>query len=103
MPAELLLSRHAPPAYNPLLYSSLMVTTTPAISNISVNQKTIRPCLSSGSLEIDGLLKNADTDCCDSNKRKKKVVFADDRGRPLTQVKTFYKILFPTISKKNFK
>lgn len=78
MPTELILG-HSPPVYSPLLYSSLMVTT----SNRSVPPR-IRPCLSVGSLNLDGLLKNTNDVI---NKRKKRVVFADDRGRPLTEVR----------------
>lgn len=75
---------HSPPVYGSLLYSSLMVT-TPPIANRSVPPQ-IRPCLASGSLQLAGLLKSND-DAANNNKRnKKRVVFADDRGRPLTQV-----------------
>ncbi|EFN83632.1 hypothetical protein EAI_06582 [Harpegnathos saltator] len=74
MPTELLLG-HSPPVYNPLLYSPLVVT-APSITNRSVPPR-IRPCLSSGSLTLDALR---------NNKQKKRVVFADDRGHPLTQV-----------------
>lgn len=75
MPAELIL--HSPPVYSPLLYGPLMVT-APTITSRSVPPR-IRPCLSSGSLSLD-TLRNSD------GKQKKRVVFADDRGRPLTQV-----------------
>ena len=83
MPAELILG-HSPPVYSPLLYSSLIVT-NPPMSNRSVPPR-IRPCLSSGSLNLDGLLKNSNDVI---NKRKKRVVFADDRGRPLTEVSSY--------------
>jgi protein phosphatase 1 regulatory subunit 3A/B/C/D/E len=86
IPSELLLG-HSPPVYGSLLYSSLMVT-TPPIANRSVPPQ-IRPCLATGghSLQLGGLLKTND-DATNNNKRnKKKVVFADDRGRPLTQVR----------------
>ncbi|XP_046143198.1 protein phosphatase 1 regulatory subunit 3C-B isoform X2 [Osmia bicornis bicornis] len=81
MPAELLLG-HSPPVYSPLLYSPLVVT-APPITSRSVPPR-IRPCLSSGSLAIDSIRNNNDGS---NNKQKKKVVFADDRGRPLTQVR----------------
>ncbi|XP_058797898.1 protein phosphatase 1 regulatory subunit 3C-like isoform X2 [Phymastichus coffea] len=82
IPSELLLG-HSPPVYGSLLYSSLMVT-TPPISNRSVPPQ-IRPCLtSSHSLHL-GLLNGGDDACIKRN--KKRVVFADDRGRPLTQVR----------------
>lgn len=71
MPAELIL--HSPPVYSPLLYGPLVVT-APTITSRSVPPR-IRPCLSSGSLSLDN-----------DGRQKKKVVFADDRGRPLTQV-----------------
>lgn len=80
MPAELILG-HSPPVYSPLLYSPLVVT-APTITTRSVPPR-IRPCLSTGSLPLDSLKNNNDT----SNKQKKRVVFADDRGRPLTQVR----------------
>ncbi|XP_011497093.1 PREDICTED: protein phosphatase 1 regulatory subunit 3C-like [Ceratosolen solmsi marchali] len=81
-PSELLLG-HSPPVYGSLLYNSLMVT-TPSINNRSVPPQ-IRPCLASTSIHLDDLIKNNDVIC---NKRnKKRVVFADDRGRPLTQVR----------------
>lgn len=79
IPAELLLG-HSPPVYSSLLYSPLVVT-APTITSRSVPPR-IRPCLSSGSLAINNIRNNNDG----SNKQKKKVVFADDRGRPLTQV-----------------
>lgn len=72
MPAELIL--HSPPVYSPLLYGPLVVT-APTITSRSVPPR-IRPCLSSGSLSLDN-----------DGRQKKKVVFADDRGRPLTQVR----------------
>lgn len=75
MPAELIL--HSPPVYSPLLYGPLVVT-APTITSRSVPPR-IRPCLSSGSLSLDTLRNN-------DGKQKKRVVFADDRGRPLTQV-----------------
>lgn len=78
MPAELLLG-HSPPVYSSLLYSPLVA---PTIASRSVPPR-IRPCLSSGSLAIDSIRNNNDGG---SNKQKKRVVFADDRGRPLTQV-----------------
>ncbi|XP_014203319.1 protein phosphatase 1 regulatory subunit 3C-like [Copidosoma floridanum] len=91
IPAELLLG-HSPPVYGSLLYSSLMVT-TPPIANRTVPPQ-IRPCLTQGSLQLVGLLKgsssnNGNDDANNSNKQrnKKRVVFADDRGRPLTQVR----------------
>ncbi|XP_025074818.1 protein phosphatase 1 regulatory subunit 3B-B isoform X3 [Pogonomyrmex barbatus] len=77
MPAELIL--HSPPVYSPLLYSPLVVT-APTITSRSVPPR-IRPCLSSGSLPLDSLRSDG------SGKQKKRVVFADDRGRPLTQVR----------------
>lgn len=80
MPAELILG-HSPPVYSSLLYSPLVVT-APSITSRSVPPR-IRPCLSSGSLPIDSLRNSSDG----SNKQKKRVVFADDRGRPLTQVR----------------
>ncbi|KAL2712519.1 protein phosphatase 1 regulatory subunit 3C-B [Vespula squamosa] len=78
MPTELILG-HSPPVYNPLLYRPLV---TPTITTRSVPPR-IRPCLSTGSLPLDSLKNNNDS----SNKQKKRVVFADDRGRPLTQVR----------------
>ncbi|KOX80119.1 Protein phosphatase 1 regulatory subunit 3C-B [Melipona quadrifasciata] len=81
MPAELLLG-HSPPVYSSLLYSPLVVT-APTITSRSVPPR-IRPCLSSGSLAIDSIRNSSDGG---SNKQKKRVVFADDRGRPLTQVR----------------
>lgn len=75
MPAELIL--HSPPVYSSLLYGPLVVT-APTITNRSVPPR-IRPCLSTGSLPLDSLRNN-------DGKQKKRVVFADDRGRPLTQV-----------------
>lgn len=60
------------------------MVSTPPIANRSVPPR-IRPCLSVGSLNLDGLLKNSDDVI---HKRKKRVVFADDRGRPLTEVTT---------------
>ncbi|XP_012532747.1 protein phosphatase 1 regulatory subunit 3C-like isoform X1 [Monomorium pharaonis] len=75
MPAELIL--HSPPVYSPLLYGPLVVT-APTITSRS--SPRIRPCLSSGSLSLDSLRNN-------DGKQKKRVVFADDRGRPLTQVR----------------
>ncbi|XP_066582300.1 protein phosphatase 1 regulatory subunit 3C-like isoform X2 [Prorops nasuta] len=79
MPAELLLG-HSPPVYSSLLYSPLVVTGAP-IATRSVPPR-IRPCLSTGSLALDSL-RNSN----DGNRQKKRVVFADDRGRPLTQVR----------------
>ncbi|XP_031787376.1 protein phosphatase 1 regulatory subunit 3B-A [Nasonia vitripennis] len=87
IPSELLLG-HSPPVYGSLLYSSLMVT-TPPIANRSVPPQ-IRPCLASASLHLNGLLKSNDDVANNSNnnkRNKKKVVFADDRGWPLTQVR----------------
>ena len=84
MPAELLLG-HSPPVYSSLLYSPLVVT-APTITSRSVPPR-IRPCLSSGSLAIDSIRNSSDGG---SNKQKKRVVFADDRGRPLTQVNSKY-------------
>lgn len=75
MPAELIL--HSPPMYSPLLYGPLVVT-GPTITSRSIPPR-IRPCLSSGSLPLDSLRNN-------DGKQKKRVVFADDFGRPLTQV-----------------
>lgn len=83
IPSELLLG-HSPPVYGSLLYSSLMVT-TPPLSNRSVPPQ-IRPCLASGSIHLDGLLKSSDN-AAQNKRNKKRVVFADDRGRPLTQVR----------------
>ncbi|XP_031842632.1 glycogen binding subunit 70E [Nomia melanderi] len=80
MPAELLLG-HSPPVYSSLLYSPLVVT-APTITSRSVPPR-IRPCLSSGSLAINNIRSSNDG----NNKQKKRVVFADDRGRPLTQVR----------------
>ncbi|XP_070521125.1 protein phosphatase 1 regulatory subunit 3C isoform X2 [Cardiocondyla obscurior] len=77
MPAELIL--HSSPVYSPLLYSPLVVHTAPTITSRSVPPR-IRPCLSTGSLSLDSLRNN-------DGKQKKRVVFADDRGRPLTQVR----------------
>ncbi|KAG7200889.1 hypothetical protein KM043_003252 [Ampulex compressa] len=79
MPAELILG-HSPPVYSPLLYRPLVVT-APSIASRSVPPR-IRPCLSTGSLPLDSLRNNDGT-----GKQKKRVVFADDRGRPLTQVR----------------
>ncbi|XP_014489261.1 PREDICTED: protein phosphatase 1 regulatory subunit 3C-B [Dinoponera quadriceps] len=79
MPAELLLG-HSPPVYSSLLYNPLVVT-APTITSRSVPPR-IRPCLSSGSLTLDALRNNNN-----NSKQKKRVVFADDRGRPLTQVR----------------
>ncbi|XP_071556803.1 protein phosphatase 1 regulatory subunit 3C isoform X1 [Temnothorax nylanderi] len=76
MPAELIL--HSPPVYSSLLYGPYMVT-APTITSRSVPPR-IRPCLSTGSLSLDSLRNN-------DGKQKKRVVFADDRGRPLTQVR----------------
>ncbi|KAG5307501.1 PREDICTED: protein phosphatase 1 regulatory subunit 3B-A isoform X1 [Acromyrmex echinatior] len=76
MPAELIL--HSPPVYSSLLYGPLVVT-APTITSRSVPPR-IRPCLSTGSLPLDSLRNN-------DGKQKKRVVFADDRGRPLTQVR----------------
>lgn len=88
--SELLLG-HSPPVYGSLFYSSLMVT-TPPIASRSVPPQ-IRPCLASASLHFDSLLKSSD-DVANNNKRnKKKVVFADDRGWPLTQVSVAFFLL----------
>lgn len=95
MPAELLLG-HSPPVYNPLLYSPLVVT-APTITSRSVPPR-IRPCLSSGSLAIDSIRNSNDGG---SNKQKKRVVFADDRGRPLTQVFHLNPYLILTNCKNN--
>ncbi|KAJ8686280.1 hypothetical protein QAD02_022074 [Eretmocerus hayati] len=84
IPSELLLG-HSPPVYGSLLYSSLMVT-TPPIASRSVPPQ-IRPCLASGSLQLGGLLKGSNDAANNNRKNKKRVVFADDRGRPLTQVR----------------
>ncbi|XP_012287575.1 protein phosphatase 1 regulatory subunit 3C isoform X2 [Orussus abietinus] len=75
MPAELILG-HSPPLYSPLRYNPRVVTATP-ISTRSVPPR-IRPCLSTGSLSLDEL---------HNGRRKKRVVFADDCGGPLTQVR----------------
>ncbi|XP_015598892.1 protein phosphatase 1 regulatory subunit 3C isoform X2 [Cephus cinctus] len=75
MPSELILG-HSPPVYSSLLYSPLVVT-APTVNTRSVPPR-IRPCLSTGSLPLNSL---------QNNKQKKRVVFADDRGRPLTQVR----------------
>ncbi|XP_012264336.1 protein phosphatase 1 regulatory subunit 3C isoform X2 [Athalia rosae] len=75
MPAEVILG-HSPPVYSTLLYRPLVVS--PQVTTRSVPPR-IRPCLSTGSLPLDSLHNN--------NKQKKRVVFADDRGRPLTQVR----------------
>lgn len=80
MPAELILG-HSPPVYSSLLYSPLVVT-APTITSRSM-QPRIRPCLSSGILSLDTLRNNNDG----NGKQKKRVVFADDRGRPLTQIR----------------
>lgn len=80
MPAELMLG-HSPPVYSSLLYSPLVVT-GPTITSRSVPPR-IRPCLSTGSLPIDSIRNSNDR----TSKQKKRVVFADDRGRPLTQVR----------------
>lgn len=78
MPAELILG-HSPPVYSSLLYSPLVVT-APTITSRSMPPR-IRPCLSTASLALNTLRNNDG-----SGKQKKRVVFADDRGRPLTQV-----------------
>lgn len=83
MPAELLLG-HSPPVYSSLLYSPLVVT-APTITSRTVPPR-IRPCLSSGALPLDTLRNEG------NGKQKKRVVFADDRGRPLTQVFTLKSI-----------
>lgn len=75
MPAELILG-HSPPVYSTLLYRPLVVS--PQVTTRTVPPR-IRPCLSTGSLPLNSLHNN--------NKQKKRVVFADDRGRPLTQVR----------------
>lgn len=90
IPSELLLG-HSPPVYGSLLYNSLMVT-TPPLANRSVSPHR---CLSSAApFQLVGLLKTNNNSnsssggSSDANKRnKKRVVFADDRGRPLTQVR----------------
>lgn len=79
MPAELILG-HSPPVYSSLLYSPLVVT-APTITSRSMPPR-IRPCLSTASLTLNTLRNNDG-----SGKQKKRVVFADDRGRPLTQVR----------------
>lgn len=91
IPSELMLG-HSPPVYGSLLYSSLMVT-TPPITNRTVPTQ-IRSCLASASLHLDGLLKNNGDSTNNVKRNKKKVVFADDRGRPLTQVRFFILFLF---------
>ncbi|KAM0730587.1 Protein phosphatase 1 regulatory subunit 3C [Formica fusca] len=78
MPAELILG-HSPPVYSSLLYRPLVVT-APTITSRKVPPR-IRPCLSSGSLPLDSLRNDG------NGKQKKRVVFADDRGRPLTQIR----------------
>lgn len=55
-----------------------MVKAPAQISTRSVPPR-IRPCLSTGSLPLNELQNN--------KQKKKRVVFADDRGRPLTQVR----------------
>lgn len=80
MPAELILG-HSPPVYSSLLYSPLVVT-TPSITSRSVPPR-IRSCLSTGALSLNTLQNSSDG----NGKQKKRVVFADDRGRPLTQVR----------------
>lgn len=78
IPSELLLG-HSPPVYGSLLYSSLQMVTTPPLANRSVSPQ-IRP------LQLVGLLKSANHSS-NEKRNKKRVVFADDRGRPLTQVR----------------
>lgn len=76
MPAELLLGHSPSSVYgHHLLYAPLVKQVTP-ISGRSIPPR-IRPCLSTGSINIPSGLK-------------KRVVFADDRGRPLTQVNHFF-------------
>lgn len=91
MPAELILG-HSPPVYSSLLYRPLVVT-APTITSRKVPPR-IRPCLSSGSLPLDSLRNDG------NGKQKKRVVFADDRGRPLTQVFTL-ESLFKLIIRRN--
>ncbi|XP_015512414.1 protein phosphatase 1 regulatory subunit 3C isoform X1 [Neodiprion pinetum] len=81
MPAEVILG-HSPPVYSTLLYRPLVVS--PQVTTRTVPPR-IRPCLSTGSLPVDNIRNN--------NKQKKRVVFADDRGRPLTQVKYFVRVM----------
>ncbi|CAD6202647.1 GSCOCG00009696001-RA-CDS [Cotesia congregata] len=89
MPAELILG-HSPPVYghHHFLYNPLMVTASPG--------NGIRPCITSTIDQLSGLTinhfnkqpKNDSEDIRKGNdKQKKRVVFADDRGRPLTQVR----------------
>lgn len=80
IPSELLLG-HSPPVYGSILYSSLMVT-TPPLANRSVSPHQLRP-----SLQLVGLLKTNGNNKSNDVRNKKRVVFADDRGRPLTQVR----------------
>jgi protein phosphatase 1 regulatory subunit 3A/B/C/D/E len=82
IPSEILLG-HSPPVYGSLFYNSLMVT-TPSINSRSAPPQ-IRPCLAPTSLHLDNLLKSNNGTAL-IKRTKKKVVFADDRGRPLTQV-----------------
>ena len=80
MPAELMLG-HSPPVYGHHLLYRPRVVSQSQISTRSVPPR-IRPCLSTGSLPIDSIRNGSNND----NRQKKRVVFADDRGRPLTQV-----------------
>lgn len=85
MPAELLLGHSPTSVYgHHLLYSPLVQQVTP-ISGRSVPPR-IRPCLSTGSINIPNGIRESN-DRNNNSKQKKRVVFADDRGRPLTQVR----------------
>ncbi|XP_014235847.1 protein phosphatase 1 regulatory subunit 3C-like isoform X1 [Trichogramma pretiosum] len=94
IPSELRVLGRSPPVCGSLLYSSLMVTTPagPIVSRNTVPPQ-IRSCLASASLQLNELIKTSSEDAssssvADSNKRnKKRVVFADDRGRPLEHVR----------------
>ncbi|CAB0030455.1 unnamed protein product [Trichogramma brassicae] len=97
IPSELRVLGHSPPVCGSLLYSSLMVTTPPGpIVSRNTVPPQIRSCLASASLQLNELIKTSSEDAsssssssvADSNKRnKKRVVFADDRGRPLEHVR----------------
>lgn len=102
MPGELMLG-HSPPAYSHhLLYGhhhhhhrSLVVNSPqPVVGQRATNSTRsvpprIRPCLSSGSIETrsDAARNSEAAVTAAIARRKKRVVFADDRGRPLTQVR----------------